>query len=90
MTKKEENAENICHWNECLTQYATAEDLFNHVCSTHIGAGNSVAVQVSWRARPPYLTGAALSLKQVARAPVPSASNASGPGAKRERRSVTI
>jgi hypothetical protein len=37
MTKKEENAENICHWNECLTQYATAEDLFNHVCSTHIG-----------------------------------------------------
>lgn len=38
MPKKEENEDNICHWEECLVQFDTAEALFNHVCSQHIGA----------------------------------------------------
>lgn len=38
MPKKEENEDNVCHWLECLTQFDTAEDLFNHVCTQHIGA----------------------------------------------------
>lgn len=41
MPKKEENEENFCHWEECGLQFETAEALFNHVCSTHIGAHTS-------------------------------------------------
>ncbi|GAA5927738.1 alkaline-responsive transcriptional regulator RIM101 [Sporobolomyces koalae] len=50
MTKKEENAENICHWNACLTQYPSAEELFNHVCSTHIGrkSAGTLSLECQW------------------------------------------
>ncbi|GAA6061163.1 hypothetical protein JCM10212_005749 [Sporobolomyces blumeae] len=50
MTKKEENAENICHWNACLLQFGTAEDLFNHVCSTHIGrkSAGTLSLECQW------------------------------------------
>ncbi|GAA5880662.1 hypothetical protein JCM16303_004301 [Sporobolomyces ruberrimus] len=50
MTKKEENAENICHWNKCLTQYPSAEELFNHVCSTHIGrkSAGTLSLECQW------------------------------------------
>ncbi|GAA5962587.1 hypothetical protein JCM3765_003739 [Sporobolomyces pararoseus] len=50
MTKKEINEENICHWQECLTQFNTAEDLFNHVCSTHIGrkSAGTLSLECKW------------------------------------------
>lgn len=50
MTKKEINEENICHWQECLTQFSTAEDLFNHVCSTHIGrkSAGTLSLECKW------------------------------------------
>jgi hypothetical protein len=38
MAKKEENEDNICGWEACGDQFNTAEDLFNHVCGSHIGA----------------------------------------------------
>jgi hypothetical protein len=40
MVKREENEDNICHWEECLSQYDTAEDLFNHICAAHIGTSS--------------------------------------------------
>jgi len=43
MPKKEENEDNVCRWLECHTQYDTAEDLFNHVCTAHIGASVSLS-----------------------------------------------
>ncbi|GAA5970491.1 hypothetical protein JCM11641_007326 [Rhodosporidiobolus odoratus] len=50
MAKKEENEENICHWNACGTQYDTAEDLFNHVCSNHIGrkSAGTLSLECKW------------------------------------------
>ncbi|BGP39134.1 hypothetical protein JCM10449v2_003072 [Rhodotorula kratochvilovae] len=50
MPKKEENEENICHWLECLTQFDTAEDLFNHVCSQHIGrkSAGTLSLECKW------------------------------------------
>ncbi|GAA6012133.1 hypothetical protein JCM10207_005142 [Rhodosporidiobolus poonsookiae] len=50
MAKKEENEENICHWNACGTQFDTAETLFNHVCSTHIGrkSAGTLSLECKW------------------------------------------
>ncbi|GAA5892565.1 uncharacterized protein JCM6883_007399 [Sporobolomyces salmoneus] len=50
MTKKEENVENYCRWNECMTQFDTAEELFNHVCSTHIGrkSAGTLNLECQW------------------------------------------
>ncbi|CEQ43021.1 SPOSA6832_04897, partial [Sporobolomyces salmonicolor] len=50
MTKKEENEENICRWLECLQQFDTAEELFNHVCSLHIGrkSAGTLSLECRW------------------------------------------
>ncbi|GAA5823568.1 hypothetical protein JCM11251_000683 [Rhodosporidiobolus azoricus] len=50
MAKKEENEENICHWNACGTQFETAESLFNHVCSNHIGrkSAGTLSLECKW------------------------------------------
>ncbi|GAA6031125.1 hypothetical protein JCM8097_004016 [Rhodosporidiobolus ruineniae] len=50
MAKKEENEDNICGWNACGTQFDTAEDLFNHVCSTHIGrkSAGTLSLECKW------------------------------------------
>ncbi|GAA6051247.1 hypothetical protein JCM3770_005892 [Rhodotorula araucariae] len=50
MPKKEENEENICHWLECLTQFDSAEELFNHVCSHHIGrkSAGTLSLECKW------------------------------------------
>ncbi|GAA5907080.1 hypothetical protein JCM6882_005164 [Rhodosporidiobolus microsporus] len=50
MAKKEENEENICHWNACGTQFETAEALFNHVCSSHIGrkSAGTLSLECKW------------------------------------------
>ncbi|GAA5855611.1 hypothetical protein JCM8547_001616 [Rhodosporidiobolus lusitaniae] len=50
MAKKEENEENICGWEECGTQFETAEALFNHVCSNHIGrkSAGTLSLECKW------------------------------------------
>ncbi|BGO98573.1 hypothetical protein JCM10021v2_002234 [Rhodotorula toruloides] len=50
MPKKEENEENFCHWEECGLQFETAEALFNHVCSTHIGrkSAGTLSLECKW------------------------------------------
>ncbi|GAA5994187.1 alkaline-responsive transcriptional regulator RIM101 [Rhodotorula paludigena] len=50
MPKKEENEDNICHWEECLVQFDTAEALFNHVCSQHIGrkSAGTLSLECKW------------------------------------------
>ncbi|KAJ8294572.1 pH-response transcription factor pacC/RIM101 [Rhodotorula toruloides] len=50
MPKKEENEDNFCHWEECGLQFETAEALFNHVCSTHIGrkSAGTLSLECKW------------------------------------------
>ncbi|GAA5866443.1 hypothetical protein JCM3774_004685 [Rhodotorula dairenensis] len=50
MVKREENEDNICHWEECLSQYETAEDLFNHICAAHIGrkSAGTLSLECKW------------------------------------------
>ncbi|KPV77499.1 uncharacterized protein RHOBADRAFT_51344 [Rhodotorula graminis WP1] len=50
MPKKEENDDNVCRWLECHTQYDTAEDLFNHVCTAHIGrkSAGTLSLECKW------------------------------------------
>ncbi|GAA5854048.1 hypothetical protein JCM9279_004363 [Rhodotorula babjevae] len=50
MPKKEENEDNVCRWLECHTQYDTAEDLFNHVCTAHIGrkSAGTLSLECKW------------------------------------------
>ncbi|GAA5986514.1 hypothetical protein JCM10908_003782 [Rhodotorula pacifica] len=50
MVKREENEDNICHWEECLAQYDTAEDLFNHICAAHIGrkSAGTLSLECKW------------------------------------------
>ncbi|POY73694.1 hypothetical protein BMF94_3231 [Rhodotorula taiwanensis] len=50
MVKREENEDNICHWEECLLQYDTADDLFNHICTAHIGrkSAGTLSLECKW------------------------------------------
>lgn len=47
MVKREENEDNVCHWEECLQQFDTADDLFSHVCAAHIGRSASPPISLA-------------------------------------------
>lgn len=50
MVKREENEDNVCHWEECLQQFDTADDLFSHVCAAHIGrkSAGTLSLECKW------------------------------------------